>query len=188
FREIPGASAKAVGHNPLCGDRVTVYLRLDDGNIADIAFIGQGCAISKASASLMTDAVKGKSKAEATRLFERFRKMVTGRPGDPIDASLGKLAVLSGVCEFPVRVIDAGIVTAQAAPHSPETTKDGSSSLAGLGALAESEEAYRTVRRDLESRGVRFSGLGSALASTPNLVKPHFGTAVSMDDHPFAAL
>jgi len=104
FREIPGASAKAVGHNPLCGDRVTVYLRLDDGNIADIAFIGQGCAISKASASLMTEAVKGKSKAEATRLFERFRKMVTGRPGDPIDASLGKLAVLSGVCEFPVRV------------------------------------------------------------------------------------
>ena len=104
FREIPGASAKAVGHNPLCGDRVTVYLRLDAGNIADIAFVGQGCAISKASASLMTDAVKGKSKAEATRLFERFRKMVTGRPGDPIDASLGKLAVLSGVCEFPVRV------------------------------------------------------------------------------------
>ena len=104
FREIPGATAKAVGHNPLCGDRVTVYLRLDAGNIADIAFIGQGCAISKASASLMTDAVKSKSKAEATRLFERFRKMVTGRPGDPIDASLGKLAVLSGVCEFPVRV------------------------------------------------------------------------------------
>ncbi len=104
FREIQEASAKAVGHNPLCGDRVTVYLRLDDGNIADISFIGQGCAISKASASLMTDAVKGKSKAEATRLFERFRKMVTGRPGDPIDNSLGKLAVLSGVCEFPVRV------------------------------------------------------------------------------------
>src|SRR5207245_9905825 len=82
----------------------------------------------------------------------------------------------------------AGIVTAQGAPHSPETTKDGSSSLPGLGALAESEEAYRSVRRDLESRGVRFSGLGSALASTPNLLKPHFGTAVSMDDHPFAAL
>src|SRR3989475_8682323 len=104
FGEIPGASAKAVGHTPLWGDGVTVYRRLDDGNIGDIAFIGRGCAISKASASLMTDAVKGKSKAEATRLFERFRKMVTGRPGDPIDASLGKLAVLSGVCEFPVRV------------------------------------------------------------------------------------
>jgi nitrogen fixation protein NifU and related proteins len=104
FREIPDASATAVGHNPLCGDRVTVYLRLANGDIADISFIGQGCAISKASASLMTDAVKGRSKAEATRLFQKFHKMVTGRPGDPVDASLGKLAVLSGVCEFPVRV------------------------------------------------------------------------------------
>jgi len=124
FREIPGASATAVGHNPLCGDRVTVYLRLDDGNIADIAFIGQGCAISKASASLMTDAVKGKSKAEATRLFERFRKMVTGRPGDPIDASLGKLAVLSGVCEFPVRVKCASLAwhTLEAALEAKQET------------------------------------------------------------------
>lgn len=104
FREIPDASARAVGHNPLCGDRVTVYLRLDDGRIADVAFVGQGCAISKASASLMTDAVSGKSKVEAHDLFEKFHKMVTGRPGDPVDTSLGKLAVLSGVCEFPVRV------------------------------------------------------------------------------------
>ncbi|HLQ41497.1 MAG TPA: SUF system NifU family Fe-S cluster assembly protein [Thermoplasmata archaeon] len=104
FREIAGASATAVGHNPLCGDRVTVYLRLDDGTIADVSFVGQGCAISKASASLMTDAVKGKSKAEAHGLFERFHKMVTARPGEPVDSSLGKLAVLSGVCEFPVRV------------------------------------------------------------------------------------
>lgn len=104
FHEIADASAKAVGHNPLCGDRVTVYLRLDDGKIADVAFVGQGCAISKASASLMTDAVKGKSKLEAHGLFEKFHTMVTGRPGDPVDASLGKLAVLSGVCEFPVRV------------------------------------------------------------------------------------
>lgn len=105
FREIPDASAKAVGHNPLCGDRVTVYLRLDDGDIADIAFLGQGCAISKASASLMTDAVRGKSKDQAHALFDRFHKMVTGRPGDPVDTQgLGKLAVLSGVCEFPVRV------------------------------------------------------------------------------------
>ncbi|HYR81300.1 MAG TPA: SUF system NifU family Fe-S cluster assembly protein [Thermoplasmata archaeon] len=104
FREIADASATAVGHNPLCGDRVTVYLRLDDGTIADVSFVGQGCAISKASASLMTDAVKGKSKSEAHGLFERFHKMVTARPGDPVDTSLGKLAVLSGVCEFPVRV------------------------------------------------------------------------------------
>ncbi len=104
FRELPDASAKAVGHNPLCGDRVTVYLRVEDGTIADVAFVGQGCAISKASASLMTDAVKGKSTAEAHALFQRFRKMVTARPDDSVDASLGKLAVLSGVCEFPVRV------------------------------------------------------------------------------------
>jgi len=105
FHEISGASATAVGHNPLCGDRVTVYLRLSDGTISDIAFLGQGCAISKASASLMTDAVKGKSKTQAHELFQKFHTMVTARPGDPVDtASLGKLAVLSGVCEFPVRV------------------------------------------------------------------------------------
>jgi len=105
FHELPQADATAVGHNPLCGDRVTVYVRLQADTIADVAFIGQGCAISKASASLMTDAVKGKSKSQAHSLFESFHKMVTGRPGDPVDAgSLGKLAVLSGVSEFPVRV------------------------------------------------------------------------------------
>ena len=105
YREIPDATATAVGHNPLCGDRVTVYLRLEGSTISDVAFVGQGCAISKASASLMTDAVKGKSRTEARDLFERFRTMVTGRPGDPIDTqTLGKLAVLSGVSEFPVRV------------------------------------------------------------------------------------
>jgi len=104
FRPLERAARRAEGFNPLCGDRVTVYLRLDDGTIEDISFVGQGCAISKASASLMTDAVKGKSKADAHRLFETFHKMVTARPGDPVDASLGKLAVLSGVCEFPVRV------------------------------------------------------------------------------------
>jgi len=105
FHEIPHPDASAVGHNPLCGDRVTVFLRLSDGVLADVAFVGQGCAISKASASLMTDAVKGKTKAQAHELFEKFRRMVTGRPGDPVDTpSLGKLAVLSGVCEFPVRV------------------------------------------------------------------------------------
>jgi nitrogen fixation NifU-like protein len=103
--ELLGADATAVGHNPLCGDRVTVYLRLADGVLSDVAFVGQGCAISKASASLMTDAVKGKSKAQAHQLFEKFHKMVTGRPGEAVDTqALGKLAVLSGVCEFPVRV------------------------------------------------------------------------------------
>src|SRR5213594_839793 len=105
FHEIPSADASAVGHNPLCGDRVTVFLRLSDDVLSDVAFVGQGCAISKASASLMTDAVKGKTKAQAHELFQKFHRMVTGRPGDPVDTpSLGKLAVLSGVCEFPVRV------------------------------------------------------------------------------------
>jgi nitrogen fixation protein NifU and related proteins len=105
FHEIAEADASAVGHNPLCGDRVTVYLRLRDGTIADIGFVGQGCAISKASASLMTDAVKGKSRAQAHQMFEVFHKMVTGKPGEPVNtAALGKLAVLSGVSEFPVRV------------------------------------------------------------------------------------
>jgi len=125
FHEIPEADAKAVGHNPLCGDRVTVYLRLSDGTIADIAFVGQGCAISKASASLMTDAVKGKSKAQAHELFQKFHTMVTGRPGDPVDmSSLGKLAVLSGVCEFPVRVKCASLPwhTLEAALESKKET------------------------------------------------------------------
>src|SRR5207245_8938552 len=93
FREIAGASATAVGHNPLCGDRVTVYLRLDDGTIADVSFVGQGCAISKASASLMTDAVKGKSKSEANGLLERLHKLVTGCPGHPVDLFHENLAI-----------------------------------------------------------------------------------------------
>jgi len=105
FREIPDAQAVGVGHNPLCGDRVTIYLRLEGDRIADIGFQGSGCAISKASASLMTDAVKGKTKTEANVLFDRFREMVTGGPGTRTDPrQLGKLAVLSGVTEFPVRV------------------------------------------------------------------------------------
>ncbi len=118
FREIRDASATAAGHNPLCGDKVTVYLRLDDSRIADIAFQGSGCAISKASASLMTDAVKGKTTEDVRVLFQKFHEMVTGRPGDPVDTKiLGKLAVLSGVCEFPVRVKCASLAwhTLQAA-------------------------------------------------------------------------
>jgi nitrogen fixation NifU-like protein len=105
FREIPDANAVGEGHNPLCGDRVTLYLRLDGDRLVDVAFQGSGCAISKASASLMTDAVKGKTKEEATRLFEKFHDMVTAGPGaHPDTEGLGKLAVLQGVTEFPVRV------------------------------------------------------------------------------------
>jgi nitrogen fixation NifU-like protein len=98
------ANRRAEGNNPLCGDRLTVWLRVEDGKIKDAAFQGSGCAISKASASLMTAAVKGKSQAEAEELFERFRGLVTGKL-DPDEAeTLGKLAVFSGLSEFPIRV------------------------------------------------------------------------------------
>ncbi len=103
FRTIEHPSHRAQGHNPLCGDRLSLYLQVDDGQISDVAFQGSGCAISKASASLMTDAVKGHSVAEAQQLFERFHRMVTTPPDQPVE-SLGKLAVLAGVREFPVRV------------------------------------------------------------------------------------
>ena len=89
--------------NPLCGDRVTVYLKVENGTIKDVSFQGAGCAISKASASLMTESVKGKTIQEATALFERFQRMITA-PADSPTESLGKLTVLAGVRQFPVRV------------------------------------------------------------------------------------
>ena len=103
FRKLEGANHKAEGYNPLCGDHFTIYLDLEGDKIQDVSFQGSGCAISKASASMMTQSVKGKSKEEAEKLFERFHQLVTGAErGDP--ESLGKLAVFSGVSEFPVRV------------------------------------------------------------------------------------
>jgi len=102
FRAIEQARS-AEGFNPLCGDRVTVYLKVDDGVIADVSFQGAGCAISKASASLMTEAVKGKTVDEANALFERFHLMITAPAEAPID-DLGKLTVLAGVRQFPIRV------------------------------------------------------------------------------------
>ena len=105
FRRLEEANRKAEGHNPLCGDEITVYLQLDGDVIKDISFEGAGCAISKASASMMTAALKGKTKAEAKLLFDKFHKMVTGhreQSSDPI--GLGKLEVFCGVSEFPVRV------------------------------------------------------------------------------------
>ena len=103
FRALPGANRRSEGFNPLCGDRLTVYLVVADGVIADIGFVGSGCAISKASASLMTEAVKGRSVDEAEALFERFHRMVTAPPDAPVE-DLGKLNALAGVREFPVRV------------------------------------------------------------------------------------
>ena len=104
FREMPAANHKAEGFNPLCGDHFTVYLDLDGDSIRDITFQGSGCAISKASASMMTQSLKGKTKAEAEKLFGQFRGMVTGHAEPGAENEIGKLTVFSGVSEFPVRV------------------------------------------------------------------------------------
>ena len=103
FRVIETPTAKQEGYNPLCGDRLTLFLTLEGDVIKDAAFQGQGCAISKASASLMTDAVKGKTVLEARELFERFHAMITSEPGSET-ADLGKLSALAGVGEFPTRI------------------------------------------------------------------------------------
>lgn len=105
-RELAGGRS-AEGYNPLCGDHATVYVSLDGDRIADVSFTGKGCSISTASASMMTEALKGKTRAEAEALFERFHAMVTAPPDEArlrATPELGKLAVFSGVSEFPVRV------------------------------------------------------------------------------------
>jgi len=105
FERPAGANREAHGHNPLCGDRIDVFARVDDGVLRDVGFQGSGCAISKASASLMTEAVKGRPLAEVERLFEGFHRVVTSDARTPVDASqVGKLGVLAGVREFPMRV------------------------------------------------------------------------------------
>ncbi|WP_028204283.1 Fe-S cluster assembly sulfur transfer protein SufU [Paraburkholderia nodosa] len=102
---VPGATHSAEGYNPLCGDRVTLYLRIEDGVVKDAGFEGAGCAIATASASLMTEALKGRTQAEVEALFERFHAMATGPTDRPVAAEgLGKLAVLAGVREFPARI------------------------------------------------------------------------------------
>jgi nitrogen fixation NifU-like protein len=105
FRAPADANRSANGFNPLCGDKVIVYARVEDGIVRDIAFQGSGCAISTASASLMTESLKGKPEAEVARIFERFHALVTGSGSeDPDGAGLGKLAVFAGVREYPMRV------------------------------------------------------------------------------------
>ncbi len=105
FKALESADHTAEGYNPLCGDQITVYVIMDGDRLIDVSFKGSGCAISRASASLMTAAVKGKTRAEAEELFERFRGMVTSDHGSEVDdEALGKLTVFSGVREFPVRV------------------------------------------------------------------------------------
>jgi len=103
FRVMPAADRQAEGYNPLCGDQVTVYLKFDGNRITELSFQGQGCAISKSSASIMTDLLAGKTRDEASVLFERFRQLVTD-PSTPKPEEADKLAVFAGVSEFPARV------------------------------------------------------------------------------------
>ena len=105
YRVIANANRQAQGYNPLCGDQLTVYLLVEGSLIKDIAFQGSGCAISKASASMMTGALKGKNEKEAKELFDNVHKMLTGECAEGDGAKrVGKLAILSGVCKFPARV------------------------------------------------------------------------------------
>jgi len=107
FRVLPEASHQAEGFNPLCGDKATIYLRVEDDVVKDAAFKGAGCSISTASASMMTEALIGKSRTEAEALFQRFHELLTSDPSKAAENAapeLGKLAAFSGVCEFPVRV------------------------------------------------------------------------------------
>lgn len=104
FRELPAADAKLEGFNPLCGDRLILFLKFTGDRIADVTFQGAGCAISTSSASLMTEAVKGKTKQEAEKLFSDFHRLVTRDGIPPSKADVGKLLVFGGVGEFPARV------------------------------------------------------------------------------------
>jgi nitrogen fixation protein NifU and related proteins len=105
FREIDDADRTATGNNPLCGDALRVYVDMDGDTVADVAFKGSGCAISKASASMMTQTVKGKTREETEKLFDEFHRMVTGDLDiETDDNSLGKLKIFAGVLEFPARV------------------------------------------------------------------------------------
>lgn len=131
FRPLDDATTHAAGNNPLCGDELTVWLRLDEADrVAEASFVGKGCAISKASASLMTQAIKGRTRAEALALFERFHQLVTGDlpAGAPRDG-LGKLTVFSGVSGFPTRVKCASLAwhTMKAALDESNTNPEHSS-------------------------------------------------------------
>jgi len=124
FRGMPDANRRADGHNPLCGDRATVYLHVEGGVVRDVSFEGSGCSISTASASMMTEAVKGKTVAESEALFARFHELVTADPSRAATAAaeLGKLAAFAGVHEFPIRVKCASL-----AWHTMKAALDGGS-------------------------------------------------------------
>jgi nitrogen fixation protein NifU and related proteins len=104
FREMENADRRIEGRNPLCGDELTLWLKLDGNRVSDISFKGTGCAVSKSSASLMTSTVKGKTVDETMTLFDRFHDMITGKLPEADRASMGSLAALGGVSKFPIRV------------------------------------------------------------------------------------
>jgi len=104
FRKPEGANKQAEGFNPLCGDKISLYLKIEDGIVRDAGFVGSGCAISTASASMMTESLKGKTEAEVEALFERFHDLVTGKTPTGTETGLGKLEVFAGVRDYPVRV------------------------------------------------------------------------------------
>ncbi len=105
FREIENADKRADGNNPLCGDKLQVFLKMNGDRVEDVSFIGSGCAISTASASIMTQTVKGKTRSEAETIFDEFHRMVTGKLDiEEDDHDLGKLRIFAGVLEFPARV------------------------------------------------------------------------------------
>jgi nitrogen fixation protein NifU and related proteins len=125
FREIEDASKKALGNNPLCGDALQVFVSMDGDTISDVAFKGSGCAISKASASMMTQAIKGRTSGEAEELFGEFTKMVRGELDEEAQENhLGRLKIFAGVREFPARVKCASLSwhTLHAALHGDEST------------------------------------------------------------------
>jgi nitrogen fixation NifU-like protein len=125
FRKLESANHSAEGYNPLCGDHLTVYLDVEEDAVKEIAFEGSGCAISKAAASMMTQAVKGKSRKQAEDLFTEFHSMVTGELDEETEEnSLGNLKIFAGVREFPVRVKCATLPwhTLQAALNNEERT------------------------------------------------------------------
>jgi nitrogen fixation NifU-like protein len=128
FGPLEGETHRAEGLNPLCGDRITVHARVEDGVVRETRFEGSGCAISKASASVMTGIVKGKTPAEVDALFERFHKLVTEGPGAVDEAELGKLAVFGGVHDYPTRVKCASLAwhalkAALGGTHEPVSTE-----------------------------------------------------------------
>jgi len=120
FREIEKADRHVEGRNPLCGDQVTIYVKLDGDRVADVSFTGTGCAVSKSSASIMTQTVKGKTVAETRQLFDKFHSMITGKMTDAERGQMGSLAALGGVSKFPLRVKCASL-----AWHALKSALDG---------------------------------------------------------------